>query len=150
MKIFHRPCLTFLGLLLALMIPACGKESRTTDTDSSGFSTLAEKVAFLERYVTFRRAYDDLDFRIEFRDGGDGRMAGPSEWNVRVSAVVPTIEIEQWSDGFAPATEPDLTWVSEIPGGPTDLDAFDWYEDGRRIVGIDSVGRRVLYRNLAY
>ena len=150
MKIFHRPCHAFLGLLLALMIPACGKESRTTDTVSSTFSSLAEKVAFLERYVVFRRAYDDLDFRIEFRDGGDGRMASPSEWNVRVSAIVPAAEIEQWSEGFDPASDPDLAWVAEIPGGPKDLDAFDWVEDGGRIVGIDRGGRRVLYRNLVY
>lgn len=149
MEITPLRCAAFLGLLLAL-IPACWKESRTTDADSSGFPSLAEKQAFLERYVAFRRSYDDLEFRIEFRDGGDGRMAGPSEWNIRVFAVVPTAEIESWTVGLAPAARPDLAWVAEIPGGPADLDAFAWFEDGGRVVGIDRGGRRVLYRNLAY
>lgn len=136
--------------VLTVFLPGCGEKSRTTKTDSLGFSSLAEKQAFLERYVGFRRQYQSLDFNIEFRDGGDGLLVSPSEWNIRVAAVVPDEEIEQWTHGLKPAVDPDTSWVAEIPGSPSDLTGFEWFEEGGQIVGRHSGERRVVYRNLAY
>ena len=79
----------FLALLSPIFLAACGKEKTqntpaTTDTLSSEFSTLVEKQEFLERYVNFRRSYEDLDFNLMFRAGGGRTIPGATEWNVRI------------------------------------------------------------------
>ena len=136
------------AIALTIFLVGCGN-GKTTDTLSTAFSTVAEKQEFLERYVKFRRRYDDLHFRLSFIDGGSGRTPGPTEWDICVFAIVPAGEIDQWIDGLSAATEPELNWVSDIPEAPNDLSDFDWHEDGRRLVGIDREKRIVLYRNHA-
>jgi len=140
-------------ILLLLVLPligGCGgKKSKTTDTNSAGFSTLREKQAFLEQYVTFRRNYEELEFDIFYIDGGDGRMPGPTEWDIRVLAKVPADDIDQWISGMAQTKSADTSWVSSIPNAPAKLDAFQWYEDGGRLVGRSPEDRILLYRNLA-
>ena len=143
-----------LALLFPLLFAGCGKEKTqntptTTDTLSSEFSTLVEKQEFLERYVNFRRSYEDLDFNLMFRAGGGRTIPGATEWNVRILATVPEGEIEQWIDGLAPASAPNLNWVSDIPDAPTDLNGFEWYEGDRVIIGIDRKSGAVLYQNSA-
>lgn len=124
-----------------------GNDSKTTDSDSTHFSTLADKQAFLERYVSFRRLYDDLDFDISYIDGGDGMVPGPSEWDVRIFAKVPKESLDDWTSGMASAQAPDLSWVSSIPNAPSKLTSFQWYADGTRVVGISREDRFALYRN---
>ena len=136
------------ALLLTLFLVGCGR-GKTTDTVSSKFTTLAEKKDFLERYVKFRRSYDDLHFALSYIDGGSGMAPGPTEWNVRVFAVVPAGEIDQWIDGLSVVSDPELDWISDIPKAPTDLSRYKWYEGDRVIVGIDRESRTVLYWNHA-
>jgi len=137
-----------LALALTLMVTGCGK-SRTTNTLSGEFTTLAEKQEFLERYMKFRRSYDDLHYRLSYIDGGGGMVPGPTEWNVRILALVPAGELDEWIDGLSVTSDPELDWVSEIPNAPTDLEGFRWYEGDRVIVGIDRENRVVLYWNHA-
>lgn len=140
--------IALLALMLTLNLVSCGK-GKTTNTASTAFSTVAEKQQFLERYVKFRRSYEDLHFRLSFIDGDSGMVAGPSEWNIRLVATVPANEIDQWIDGLGAAKLPDLDWVPEIPNAPTDLIDFKWYQDDKRIVGVNRVNRIVLYWNHA-
>jgi hypothetical protein len=137
-----------IALMLTLLIASCGK-TKTTDTVSSEFATLAEKQEFLELYIKFRRSYDDLHFHISFIDGDSGMLPGPTEWNVRVIAVVPVGEIDQWIDGLSEASDPELDWISGIPNAPTDLSRYKWYEGDRVIVGVDRESRSILYWNHA-
>ena len=116
---------------------------------SAGFATLAEKKAFLEQYVTFRRNYEELDFDISFIDGGDGRVPGPTEWDVRVRAKVPSTDLADWVSGMTMTNSADKDWVSSIPHAPIELDAFQWYDGDGRLVGISPDERIVLYRNLS-
>lgn len=138
-------------LAFAISLPflsSCGgNDSKTTDADSTRFSTLVEKQAFLERYVNFRRSYDDLEFDISYLDGGDGRVPGPTEWDVRILAKVRKESLEEWVSGLPSTKAPDVSWVSSIPNAPTKLDSFQWYSDGSRFVGINREDRMVLYRN---
>ena len=138
-------------LAFAISLPflsSCGgNDSKTTDADSTRFSTLVEKQAFLERYVNFRRSYDDLEFDISYLDGGDGRVPGPTEWDVRILAKVRKELLEEWVSGLPSTKAPDASWVSSIPNAPTKLDSFQWYSDGIRFVGINREDRLVLYRN---
>ena len=78
-----------------------------------------------------------------------GLVPGPTEWDIRIMAIVPEVEIEQWFDGLTPASAPDQTWVSNIPNALGDLRDFKWYEDSRRIVGVNREIRMVLYRSSA-
>lgn len=140
-----------LFLIVFPVLAGCGgKQSKTTDTDSAGFPTLAGKQAFLERYLTFRRHYEELEFDVTYMDGGDGMVPGPTEWDIRVFAKVPADELGEWSAGMAPTTPDDTSWVSSIPNAPTKLDAFQWHQDGRILVGSNPEDRIILYRNLAY
>ena len=135
-------------LILTLLVASCGK-GKTTDTVSSKFTTLVEKREFLERYMKFRRSYDDLHFHISFIDGDSGMVPGPTEWNLRVLAVVPEGQIDQWIDGLSAAPDPELNWISDLPKVPSDLSRYKWYEGDRVIVGIDRESRTVLYWNHA-
>ena len=141
--------LALLAPLLALLLSSCGK-GKTTDTRSSDFLTLEEKKEFLERYVKFRRSYDDLEFHIAFIDGGSGAVPGPSEWDIRFSAIVPAAELDHWIDGLEADEAPSTDWIAAIPDGAPELNEFKWYRDDGRNVGIDRKNRRVLYRNEAH
>ena len=132
--------------MVTLLLAGCGKD-KTTNTVSSEFTTFAEKQEFLERYVKFRRTYDDLHFHLSYIDGGSGMVPSPTEWNVRVFAVVPAQEIDQWIDGLAVVSDPELDWISGIPKAPTDLNGYKWYQGDRVIIGIDRERRIVLYWN---
>lgn len=136
------------ALMLTLNLVSCGR-GKTTNTASTAFSTVAEKQEFLERYVKFRRSYEDLHFRLSFIDGDSGMGPGPTEWNIRLLATVPADEIDQWIDGLGAVKLPDLDWVSDIPRAPTDLSQFVWYQDDKRTVGVNRVNRIVLYWNHA-
>ena len=138
--------LALFALTLTMLLFGCGK-GKTTDTASNKFTTLAEKQEFLERYVKFRRSYDDLHFNLSYIDGGYGMVSSPTEWNVRVFAIVPAEEIEQWIDGLSATANPKLDWISDIPKAPTDLSRYKWYKGDRVMVGIDRESRSVLYWN---
>lgn len=145
MKTFFRTI--FLSLLLPLLGGCGGNASKTTDGDSRRFATVMEKQAFLERYVGFRRRYDELDFAIRYIDGGDGMVPGPTEWDVRMLAKVPVESLDEWVSGMVPTQTSDVSWVSSIPNAPSEMASFEWYSGGGRIVGISRGNRLVLYRS---
>ena len=85
-------------VLLVSSLAGCGgsRGPASTDTSSASFPTRTERFEFLQRYVTFRRGYRELDFHIVYRDGGGGAVPGPSEWDIRVVAIVPAEELASW------------------------------------------------------
>jgi len=140
----QRVCIVIIGMFSV----ACGgPKSKATKSDSRTFTSLADKKEFVERYVKFKRTYDNLDFRIDYRDGGDGGLPSPSEWDIRLVATVPPDEIEAWIAGIPITKEAETDWVSGIANAPTELSAFEWHLDKNRTVGIDRARRIVLYRN---
>ena len=138
-----------LTTVIALTAGCGGKRSKTTDTDSREFVDLTERQSFLERYVTFRRSYEELEFDISFVDGGEGRVPGPSEWDIRLLARIPADEIDEWISGLAATESVDASWVSSIPNAPPVLDGFQWYEDGSRVVGFNPSSLTLIYRSQA-
>ena len=135
-------------MVAALLSLACsGHKSKTTESDSRAFASLAGKKDFLERYVNFKRTYETLDFRIDYRDGGDGGLPSPTEWNIRLVATSPTQEVDDWISGLPITSQVETGWVSDIDNAPGDLSAIEWHQDKNRIIGIDRVKRIVLYRN---
>lgn len=122
----------------------------STDTSSDSFGTLAERVNFLHRYVSFRRTYESLDYRIKFFNGGSGLVPGPSYGDIKLVATVPASELDAWvPPSTRPSTQPtasaDREWLESVPT-KLDLSGVDeWYQDGRRTVGLDRTRRIVVY-----
>src|SRR3954451_19838714 len=85
-------------ILAVCLIVGCGRSGpASTRTVSSQFATVAERAKFLEKYVTFRRTYETLDFDVMYQNnGGGGGAPGPSDWDVRLVATVPAAELGTW------------------------------------------------------
>lgn len=137
-----------------LLILGCAGSSGTPTTDavSGTGQPLADKVAVLERYVTFRQTYRELDFWIHFRNGGDGMVPSPSEWDVRLVAVVPSEELEAWiPQGVKPEAVAETEWLKDVPSWERANGVAEWYakkdSDNRgKIVGVDRIRSVVAYR----
>lgn len=132
----------------------------TTRTSSERFAgSLEKKQAFLQRYLTFRRSYERLEFHISY--WSDDGLIGPSrsKWDLRVAATVPEDELSQWTAGLERcASPPDLGWIQKIPSTSTKTAGFRWHCDlqaspgggerrTQRVVGVQPQSRAVLYRN---
>ena len=141
--------LVFCCPILILLLVGC-KKSKSTNTSSEEFGTLSERKEFLEQYVSFRRGYDELHFNLNFMDGSTGMVPGPTEWDIRIFAIVPEEEIELWSEGLAECGEPELSWTSAIPSAPTDYSQYVWYEGAKVTVGVKPRSRAIVYWNRVY
>lgn len=135
-------------LALAVLLAGCEPSGPATiRTTSAAYATVAERVAVLNKYVTFRRTYETLDFDLLYQNSGGGPTPGPSDWDVRLVATVPAAELAAWVPaGVTASATPDLAWLKTVP---TTLDlsgVSEWYVDGKRVVGIDRARRIVVYR----
>lgn len=140
-------------LLSVCIIPwTCRRGPASTRTNSAAFDSLAQKVAYLEQYVSFRRTYESLDFDLFVANHSGGLVPGPSNWDIRLVATVPQAEIDGWvpEPGQTPEVVPDLDWLATIPT-KLDLSGVDeWYHGGGRTVGLDRDSRIVVYRLLRF
>lgn len=84
----------FAGISMILGCEQSGPPS--THTSSSTLATLAERQAFFERYVQFRRNYETLDFDLTYQNNGAGMVPGPSDWDYRIVTRFPEAELHQW------------------------------------------------------
>lgn len=141
-------------LLVCVLIAlaGCGTSGpASTNTSSESLPGLADRSAFLERYVTFRRSYRELDFHIYYFNGGRGLVPGPSEWDVRVVATVPHGELELWVPAGEPAAPTaDTAWLASVPGAERAGTITEWYVRPGRTVGVDRARAVVAYRVWAW
>lgn len=135
--------------LLTLVLAGCGGQTEPTSTDmtSDALPTLAERVEFLQRYVTFRRGYSELGFRIHYRNNGGGLIPGPSEWDIRLVAKVPSSELGGWVPAdVEPASATDAGWLADVPDGARAAGISEWYTGPGMVVGVDRSRSIVAYR----
>ena len=122
----------------------------STQTASSEFETVAERVAFLEQYLPLGRTYETLDFYVSYSDNGRSGWLdtdGPSDWDIRIVATVPASELDDWVlDGVAPVDTADTAWLSTVPPSLDTSGLTEWYVDVTRATGIDRSRRIVAYR----
>ena len=112
---------------------------------------LVDRIKLLEQYVTFRREYEQLEYDIVYRINSAGLVAGPSEWDVRLIAVVPENEVHLWRKGVElQSVEAVPDWVLETATSIDVSSIKEWYVEGRTAIGIDEQQRLVAYRNVAY
>lgn len=134
-------------LIIGLIVSGCSPAGPSSiDTASDKFTTLAEKAAFLEKYVTFQRMYQQLDYRIIYHNNSGG-VPGPSEWDVMIIAQVPSAEVQLWSLNLIPCTKPDTDWLRGIATQIDYSGVSEWFQSGGVIVGIDRKKSVVVYRN---
>jgi hypothetical protein len=131
---------------------ACSSDRRnglpSTNTASSAFATLDEKVAFLERYVSFRRHYLELEYGVFYQNNAGGLVPGPSDWDISVIARVPPGELDGWTNG-----------MKRVAGQPPELSSLaseldtsgvsEWYEAMGKVLGLDRTRAIVVYRATA-
>lgn len=150
----HRAIKVLVVLILSMNVFSCNSEdiSRTEKIKSSEFSSLSEKILHMEKYVNFRRRYIDLDFNINYQDNSIGAIPAPSDWDIRIIAVVPKNEISRWLSGMKLSTENiDKTWLQDIPSNINYQYISEWYElYGQKFVGVDRSKGIVVYRNVTY
>ena len=144
----HPQMRTILLAVFATCFVGCSSGGpATTDTSSSSLPTLETKIEFLERHVTFRRHYEELEFHIRFVNGGSF-PASPSEWDVRFVAKVPVSELESWVPmGIKPAPTAETNWLTDVPGSLNTTEVTEWYLESRRVVGIDRMRAIAAYRS---
>jgi len=135
-------------LALTLLITSCKPSGpASTETNSAGFATLAERTNFLQQYVTFKRSYESLDFHIAFHNNSGGMVPGPSDWDVRLIAKVPAAELQSWVPAGANISKaPDTSWLQSVPTTLNLSGVTEWYTDDSRMVGLDRANQIVVYR----
>ena len=147
MKNMKNAILVFLVLFI---VSGCGNSGpKTTQTSSEGFASVGQKQQFLENYVTFRKTYKKLDFNIFFQNNGGGMVPGPSDWDIRLIAVVPDDEMSGWFEGYEKISNPDIDWLKDVPTTIDYSSILYWYKFKNVLIGIDLKNNIVAYRNLS-
>lgn len=97
-----------LAFVAAACAPATGAReqtsraaNRTTDTQSSRFTTDADKLAFLQRYLVFKSPVEACEFHIMYHDNSSG-APGPSDWDIRVALKVAPADVSRWTADLRP------------------------------------------------
>ena len=108
----------------AVALVACGTSgargetsaSLTTDTHSAQFATDAEKIAFLDRYITLYSAVEATEFHIVYHDNAAGAVPGPSDWDMRVALKVAPADVSAWTNGLQEINSAgvDLSWGTDL------------------------------------
>lgn len=134
-----------------LLVAGCSDNSGppTVSETSSATAVLAERVEFIEKYVKFRRKYKQLEYDVSYLNGGSF-VPGPSEWDIRIVAMVDPNEIDQWTIPEKRNLNMETPeWVNST-AQTLEVDGIsEWYTDGGRTVGIDRERGVVAYRNFA-
>jgi len=73
---------------------------RTTDTWSSSFDSIEERLVFLGEYLFMFSEVLDAEYHIVFYDNSGGMIPGPSDWDIRVALHIALEDIPLWTEGM--------------------------------------------------
>jgi len=142
-----------LSLILVVLLTGCSSSTRSgpksISETSATRSELRDRVAFIEQYVKFRRTYLELEYDVEYHNNGGGLVPGPSDWDIKILAVVPDEEVDHWIPSGATMTEElPPTWLIAMPGTISTNNVTEWYSNGHSlVVGVDRSSSTIVYRN---
>jgi len=111
--------------VLRFIEPDNDEPNKTTDTWSSEFTGIDEKLAFLTEYLIMPSEVLDAEYHIVYHDNSTGLIPGPSDWDVRVALKIKAEELPLWTDGFdgVSPNEIDLAWWNELPSDDISWDS---------------------------
>jgi hypothetical protein len=86
--------------------------SRTTDTYSTALATDADKIAFLQQYLTLPSPIAATEFHIVYHDNMANGVPGPSDWDMQVAIKVAPSDLPRWTAGMEQIAldKTDLAW----------------------------------------
>ena len=101
-------------LILACVIYAQRSQEAdlSTSTQSTSFATAAERVRFLDRYLTFPSQPNDAHYQLFYQDNSVGFPPGPSDWDMRIVVYIKPADSDLWLK--------DMKQVYK-------LENFDWF-----------------------
>lgn len=76
-------------------------------------------------------------------------ILGPSDWDIRLVAVVPSKQVEEWiPKATTKFSRTPSTWVSNVAHDIRTNGVKEWYKAGNSIiVGVDRKTSTIVYRN---
>lgn len=104
---------TSIGLRMCFdaLVAANSSLNRSTDTYSKQFSTDAEKISFLTRYLVLPSAIEAAEFHVVFYDNSGSVVPGPSDWDIQAVLKVAPKHLSIWTQNLqVTAQKQDLTW----------------------------------------
>ena len=136
-------------LTIALTLGGCGPSKpngpQSTDTNSTTIPELVDRIDFLENYLSFKRQYDELEFHILYKNNGGGWVPGPSDWDIRLAAVVPPEELPLWTEGLDVSSE-EANWLTNVNKQIDVSGVNTWFRSGGKVVVVDKENAVVVYR----
>jgi hypothetical protein len=111
---------------------------------------LKDRVEFIEQYVTFKRDYLKLEYDVMYRNNSGGMVPGPSDWDIKILAVVPTNKIDAWiPPGGKSTVKRPPKWLTAMPANisTTNVNVTEWYQASGVEIGVDRSTSTIAYRN---
>lgn len=131
-----------LFIVTMMTILSCSSElSLTTNTHSSSFQKIEEKIDFLNKYINIESSYAELDYHIIYHDNSAGLVPGPSDWNIMIKATIKPLDIQNWVKDAQKIKHPNFHF-SNINYDP---DSYQWYRRGEAIIGVDYNNNEIVY-----
>jgi hypothetical protein len=142
----NRAAIVYVALLVAMGCQSSDEKiPPITRTVSLQMASLAERVNTLNQHVGFQRHYESLDFDINYLNHS-GQPPVPSEWDVRLVAIVPEAELQAWvPPGVARSSSADTAFLKTVPTTVDYSNIREWYVDQHAVVGLDRAKRIVVY-----
>jgi hypothetical protein len=115
---------------------------------SSARPQLADRIKFIENYVTFKRNYNKLEYDITYQNNGGGIVPGPSDWDIKLLAVIPAAEIVEWIPTNATRVNAQPPkWLIQMSGSIPITDMTEWYRTRNSEIGIDRANSTIAFRS---
>ena len=142
------------NLIVLFIVVLCGcsltapSAPPSVNETSAARPQLSDRVKFIENYVTFRRSYDQLEYEIIYHNNAGSMVPGPSDWDIKILAIVPAKEIDDWIPADATRfDEPPPQWVKKLSGNIPVNGLTQWYRIGSLEIGVDRAQSTIAYRN---
>ena len=93
--------------------------NRSTDTNSTNFSSAEERINFLDTYLNFPSSIKDAHYHIVYFDNESSFPPGPSDWDMRIVIWLEPKDVPLWLEGMKEISELEdpFTWVTELDTG---------------------------------
>lgn len=100
-----------LRMYFATFVAANSSLNRSTNTHSKQFTTDAEKISFLKRYLVLPSAVEAAEFHVVFYDNSGGGVPGPSDWDIQAVLKVAPKHLSAWTQNLRVTDQKqDLAW----------------------------------------